>query len=99
MPGSNMGSSSGSSGLSDVYRIQIEMGDLQNNIELLKSQSNTITAQFNGYLNRTPNSLVIIPDTLVADTFQSSILAIPDSSFSKNPMLGMLQYEVWYCLN
>jgi outer membrane protein TolC len=93
MQSSNMGSSSGSSGLSDVYRIQIEMGDLQNNIELLKSQANTIAAQFNSYLNRPPNSIVIFPDTLVADTFQPSILAMPDSSLSKNPMLGMLRYE------
>ena len=36
MSGSPMGSSSGSSGLSDVYRIQIEMGELHSNIELLK---------------------------------------------------------------
>ena len=56
MQGSSMGSSSGSSGLSDVYRIQIEIGDLQNNIELLKNQWNTIAAQFNSYLNRPPGS-------------------------------------------
>jgi outer membrane protein TolC len=93
MPGSPMGSSSGSSGLTDVYRIQIEIGDLQDNIELLKNQLNTITAQFNSFLNRPPNTAVILPDTLVAENFQPSLLAIPDSSFSKNPMLGMLQFE------
>jgi outer membrane protein TolC len=93
MPGSPMGSSSGSSGLTDVYRIQIEIGDLQDNIELLKNQLSTITAQFNSFLNRPPNTAVMLPDTLVAENFQPSILAIPDSSFSKNPMLGMLQFE------
>ena len=93
MPGNPMSTSSGSAGLSDVYRIQIEIGDLQNNIELLKSQSNTIAAQFNSFLNRPPNSAVILPDTLIADTFPSSLLAMPDSSLSKNPMLGMLQFE------
>ncbi len=93
MQGSNMGSSSGGSGLSDVYRIQIEIGDLQNNIEQLKNQVNTIAAQFNSYLNRPPNSVVLLSDTLIADTFQPSKLAIPDSSLSKNPMLGMLQFE------
>jgi outer membrane protein TolC len=93
MPGSPMGSSSGNSGLTDVYRIQIEIGDLQDNIDLLKNQLSTITAQFNSFLNRPPNTAVILPDTLVAENFQPSILAIPDSSFSKNPMLGMLQFE------
>ena len=93
MPGSSMGSSSGSSGLTDVYRIQIEIGDLQNNIELLKSQLNTITAQFNSYLNRSPDLSVTIPDTLVSVDFQPSLSVLTDSSFTKNPMLGMLQFE------
>lgn len=93
MPGNAMGSASGSSGLSDVYRIQIEMNDVYNKIEQLKSQWNTIAAQFNGYLNRPPDAVVTIPDTLIADTFQLSELAISDSAFSKNPMLRMLQYE------
>ncbi len=93
MPGSPMGTSSGSSGLTDVYRIQIEIGDLQNNIELLKSQLKTITAQFNSYLNRSPVLVVTIPDTLVSVEFQPSLSALSDSSFTKNPMLGMLQFE------
>ena len=93
MPGSPMGTSTGSSGLTDVYRIQIETGDLQNNIELLKSRLKTITAQFNSYLNRSPDFVVTIPDTLVSVEFQPSLSALTDSSFIKNPMLGMLQFE------
>jgi outer membrane protein TolC len=93
MIGSPMGSSQGISGLTDVYRIQIEKNDIQNNIELLKNQQNTIAAQFNGYLNRPPDALVTIPDTLIADNFQVSLLALSDTSLAKNPMLGMLQYE------
>ena len=93
MPGSPMGSTSGSSGLTDVYRIQIEIGDLQNNIELLKSQLKTITAQFNSYLNRSPGLAVTIPDALVSVDFQPSLSVLADSSLTKNPMLGMLQFE------
>jgi len=93
MSGSPMGSSTGSSGLSDVYRIQIEMGELHNNIELLKNQRNTITAQFNSYLNRLPGTVVTLPDTLIADNFQPSFAAISDSILTNNPMLGMLQFE------
>jgi len=64
------GSSSVGSGLTDVYRIQIEISDLQNNIELLKNQFNTISAQFNSYLNRLPDALGSLPDTLIADNYQ-----------------------------
>jgi len=91
MPGSQMASSSGSSGLTDVYRIQIEIGDLQNNIDLLKSQLNTMTAQFNSYLNRPPATTVSVPDTLLAENYQPPLLS--DSFFVKNPMLGMLKFE------
>jgi outer membrane protein TolC len=93
MPGNSMGSSSGSSGLTDVYRIQIEIGDLQNNIELLKAQWNSIVAQFNSYLNRPPASPVSLPDTLVADSLVPSFLGLSDSLLSGNPMLNMIQYE------
>jgi len=93
MPGNPMGSSSGGSGLSDVYRIQIEIGDLQNNIELLKNQLNTSAAQFNSYLNRPQDAIVTVPDTLKSENFEPSLLAISDSISSNNPMLGMLQFE------
>jgi len=90
---STMSSSSGGSGLSDVYRIQIEIADLQNTIELLKNQQNTFTAQFNSYLNRPPVTIVTVPDTLIADNYQPSFVAISDSILKNNPMLGMLQFE------
>jgi outer membrane protein TolC len=93
MPGNSMGSSSGSSGLTDVYRIQIEINDVQNNIELLKNQLNTLTSQFNSYLNRPPEYPVTLPDTLIVDNFQVSLLALSDTALSNNPMLGMLQFE------
>ncbi len=93
MQSSPMGSSPGSSGLSDVYRIQIEIGDLQNNIALLKTQWNTKAALFNSYLNRPPASPVSLPDTLIADTYLPSLIDVTDSVIVDNPMLGMLQYE------
>src|SRR4030043_1484976 len=39
-----MGNSSDGSGLTDLYRIQIEIGELENNIALLKNQQSTILA-------------------------------------------------------
>ncbi len=93
MGGSSMGSSSGGSGLSDVYRIQIEIGDLQNNINLLNNQLVTISAQFNSYLNRPQTITVSVPDSIKLESFEPSLLAISDSILKNNPMLGMLQFE------
>jgi len=89
----SMGASSGGSGLADLYRIQIEIGELDNNIALLKNQQNTIIARFNSYLNRPVKTMVMLPDTLNPDSLGTSLLAVSDSMLANNPMLGMLQYE------
>ncbi len=89
----SMGSSSGGSSLTDLYRIQIEIGDLENNVALLKNQQNTVISRFNSYLNRPPDSPVTLPDTLMADSLGISLLTVSDSMLANNPMLGMLQYE------
>ena len=88
-----MGSSSGSLILSDIYRIQIETGDLENNIALLKNQRNTITAQFNTYLNRPVTMHVFTYENIAEDSLELSLIAVSDSILVKNPMLGMLEFE------
>ena len=94
MPTSNsMGSSTGGSGLVDLYNIQLETGELENNIALLKNQQTTISARFNKYLNRPLQSAVSLPDTLRTDSIGMAYLSVSDSAISKNPMLGMLKYE------
>jgi outer membrane protein TolC len=90
---SSMQSGTGGSGLIDLYRIQIEIGDLENNIALLKNQQSTIVARFNTYLNRPVESAICVPDSLKADSLNLSIPAVSDSMLNNNPMLGMLQYE------
>jgi outer membrane protein TolC len=93
MQTSSMGSSTVGSGLADLYRIQIEIGDLENNIALLRNQQNTTMARFNSYLNRPVLSTVSIIDTLKPDSLNVSLLVVSDSMLRNNPMLGMLQYE------
>jgi outer membrane protein TolC len=93
MQATSMGSASAGSGLSDVYRIQMEIGELDNNIALLKTQLNTITARFNSFLNRPVKTAVSLPDTLKTDSLSISLMAVSDSMLINNPMLGMLQYE------
>lgn len=88
-----MVTSSGGSGLVDLYRIQIELGELDNNISLLKNQQNTVTARFNSYLNRPANTRIALPDRLNADSLGISLLNISDTIHFNNPMLEMLQYE------
>lgn len=93
MQNNSMAQSTGGSGLADLYRIQIEIGNLENSIALLKTQMNTITARFNSYLNRPVNSMVFLPDTLKPENLEISLLSISDTILTKNPMLSMLKYE------
>ncbi len=85
--------SAGVSGLADLYRIQMELGELQNEIALLKNKKNTVVAQFNSLLNKPSDTFVSIPDTLNSNALNLSILAIGDSILVKNPMLAMLNFE------
>ena len=88
-----MGSSSGSSGLADIYRIQIESSDLENNIALLKNQQNSIIAKFNTYLNRPVTSPVYTYENITRDSLEFSLTVVSDSMLANNPMLGMLDFE------
>jgi len=88
-----MGSSAGNSGLTDIYRIQIETGDLENNISLLKNQRNTVMAQFNTYLNRGVTTPVFTYENIAVDSLELSLMEVSDSMLANNPMLGMLDYE------
>jgi outer membrane protein TolC len=88
-----MGSSPGNSDLTDIYRIQIEKGDLVNNIAYLKNQSNTITARFNSYLNRPFATTVSTTGNITVDSLSLSLTSISDSIMLNNPMLGMLDFE------
>ena len=93
MQGNTMGTPASGSLLADLYRIQIEIGDLENNISLLKNLQNTLVAQFNSYMNRPVNIPVSLPDTIIADALEIPLLAVSDSMLINSPMLGMLQYE------
>jgi outer membrane protein TolC len=88
-----MGSSSGSSGLTDIYRIQIESSDLENNIALLKNQQNSIIAKFNTYLNRPVTSQVYTYENITRDSLEFPLTVVSDSMLAHNPMLGMLDFE------
>ena len=93
IPSSAMGTASATSDLADIYRIQIESGDLENNIALLMNQVNSISAQFNTYLNRPVNSQVFTYENITSDSLEIALTIVPDSILAHNPMLSMLEFE------
>lgn len=93
MQSSAMGAPSGGSGLSDLYRIQIELLGLENNVLLLSNQERSVIVQFNSYLNRNPVSPVLVDSILKPPSIMISETAVQDSILANNPMLSMLDYE------
>jgi Outer membrane protein len=93
MQSSSMGAQATGSGLSDLYRIQIEIGELVNSIALLKNQQASVIARFNTTLNRSVRMPLLLPDTLLVTSVDPQYLLVSDSLFANNPMLGMLNYE------
>lgn len=89
----SMGSSSASTSLTDLYQIQIEIGNLENDISTLKNKEEVIVAQFNSLLNRQQKTEVYVSDLLDASPLDIALLSVSDSLFMQNPMLSMLKYE------
>lgn len=91
--GGSMGGPGTGTSLADLYRITIEISDLENSIALLHDQERSVIAGFNSLLNRPSLSPVYSADTLVTDTLKLSLPAVADSIRKSNPMLGMIEYE------
>ncbi|MCE5331059.1 MAG: TolC family protein [Bacteroidales bacterium] len=90
---SPMSSTSTASSLSDVYRIQMEIGDLENSIALLKNEEQVILSKFNSLLNRSLNTPVLVSNLLPSEPLNIAYLSVADSMFTRNPMLNMLRYD------
>ncbi len=89
---SMQGQSSGS-GLADLYRIQMETNELENNISGLKNQQTTLVARFNSLMNRPPQTPVVTPVDLKSEVPGISLVTVSDSMLTNSPMLEMLKYE------
>ena len=92
MQNSTMGQPGGS-GLADLYRIQMEAGELANSIASQQNQLVTLAARFNSYLNRPAMMPVALPDTLVPAELNIPLAGVTDSIIANNPMLAMLRLE------
>jgi outer membrane protein TolC len=81
-------------GLADLYRIQMEAGELKNNIARLNDRSQTVIARFNSYLNRRPETTVYTPDSLAIDSLPVPLSTAIDSILKNNPGLTTLEAEI-----
>ncbi len=95
VPSGSMGTMGGNSGsgLADLYRIQIEVAELKNKINLLKNSEQALVARFNGYLDRPPQIPVFTAEEVSEDSPGIPLALLPDSIDTRNPMLAMLDYE------
>ncbi|OIP82926.1 MAG: hypothetical protein AUK44_06655 [Porphyromonadaceae bacterium CG2_30_38_12] len=85
--------SSGGTGLTDLYQIQIEIGTMENAISTLKNKEQVVIARLNSLLNSPQTTTICVSDFLSAEPLDSSLLSVSDSLFIQNPMLSMLHYE------
>lgn len=90
---SSMGSSSAATSLTDLYQIQIEIGNLEDDISTLRNKEQVLIARFNSLLNRPQKTAVYVSELLSAEPLDISFLSVSDSLLIQNPMLNMLQYE------
>ena len=83
----------GGGGMVDVLRIQMEIGELKNELALFEDRRRPLVAQFNRLLNRPAGETVALPDSIGAVRMPVPIAEIPDSIRRNNPMLMMLEKE------
>lgn len=83
----------GSSGLSGVLRVQLEVAEIENNIESLLSEIEAEKAKFNALLNRSADFDVMVPDTIIKVPFLFNEMEAINEIERQNPMLGMIMEE------
>ncbi len=93
MNGESMTSASMQTGMINIFRIQIEKNELNDNLKWLNDQYLTLSVRFNTLLNRSSNEFISIPDTIVVDSIMITLSAVSDSMLMNNPMLQMWKYE------
>ncbi len=86
-PGSSM-SSGEQNQMVNLFRIQMELNSLENNLALLNDKLKTDKVSFNRYLNRLPDNEVFIDDSLYEEKLPVNINFLVDS-IANNPMVKM----------
>ena len=77
----------------DEYRIEIEIGELENHLALLKDQQVVLEVMFNNLLNRDNKNPVLIPELLWKDNLPLTKQAALDSIKLLNHQLLSLDFQ------
>lgn len=83
----------GTSSMVDEYRIEMEIGDLENQLALLNDKRYAQQVMFNKLLNRLSDEPVSLPDTLWSEDLPYSKMAIRDSILTQNHQLLSLDMQ------
>ena len=78
----------------DVLRVEMEMTELENQLELLNDRQMPLQMKFKELLNTEIGGPVIFPDTLWQDQLTFNKQAIYDSILFQNPLLKKLDYQI-----
>jgi outer membrane protein TolC len=84
----------GSSGMSEVLRIQLEVSELESNVESVLSEIQAEKVRFNALLNRPIETGIVVPDSMVQIPFSMDEEMIMSLITERNPMLGMINEEL-----
>jgi outer membrane protein TolC len=83
----------GRTGLVDVFRIQLEIAELENSLLSLHDKKRPLTARFNGHLNLELGTIPIVPDTIEALELDMSTGAYKDSILVANNSLQSIGHS------
>jgi outer membrane protein TolC len=77
----------------DEYRIEMEIGDLENQLALLKDKQDVLNVMFNNLINLNNNKPVLVPEELWTNDFIHSKQAALDSILLNNHQLLTIDFQ------
>lgn len=77
----------------DEFRIEMEIGDLENQLALLKDKHYVLQVMFNNFLNVDNEETIVIPELLDTDDFSLSKQAALDTILTKNHQLLGIDFQ------
>lgn len=86
-------SSSGSGGMADVLRIQLEIAELEDRALSIEAEINTKKAAFNALLNRSSQSHISVPDTIIQSDYMLDMEFAFNQMEKLNPRLSIITEE------
>ncbi len=90
---SSSSSTSNANNMSSTLRIRLEKVEIENSRESIISEIKSEKAKFNALLDRSSNSEIHIPDTIIKSQYVLNISSAMDDISAQSPALGMIKEE------